>query len=220
MNATPSAGLAALALALCLGGCALSPPTPDDDAPGPRIASGTVHPPDYAEARRVWRSPAQLNTWIGDAFEYDRERAMRLSETQRQALGSLPIPEPAAFYARPAGICVDLARFAVETLRAISPETKPRYLLLEFDPATIQGNVLRRHWVAVFERDGALYVFADSKRPGHLAGPYARTGDFIAEYASWRGRGIVAWQERDSWQRRVRAKAAAKAGAGMSRGGQ
>jgi len=32
---------------------------------------------------------------------------------------------------------VDLARFAVETLRAVAPETKPRYLMIEFDPVTM-----------------------------------------------------------------------------------
>jgi hypothetical protein len=28
----------------------------------------------------------------------------------------MPIIEPAAFFAKPSGVCIDLARFAVETL--------------------------------------------------------------------------------------------------------
>jgi hypothetical protein len=103
----------------------------------------------------------------------------------------LPIHGAGAFYVSPSGVCVDLARFAVETLRVIDAQSNPRYLMIEFDPLTISGNTLRRHWIATFERGGQRYYFADSKRPGYVAGPYATTQAFIDDYAKYRGRRIV-----------------------------
>jgi hypothetical protein len=197
--------------AIALHGCALPlQPLPDLDAPEIRhmLAPAEPHPESYDQALRVWRSPEQVNAWIGNTFEYDRARAMRLSETQRQAQGSLPIHAPTEFFSRPAGVCVDLARFAVETLQAIAPEAKARYVMLEFAPVTIQGNTLRRHWLVSFERDGKRYFFADSRRPGYIAGPYSSTGEFVSEYAHYRGREITAFRELSSYQRRAKSKAA------------
>ena len=36
------------------------------------------------------------------------------------------------FFAAPSGICEDLSRFAVETLRQIDPDAKARYVMIEF----------------------------------------------------------------------------------------
>jgi hypothetical protein len=104
-------------------------------------------------------------------------------------------------------VCVDLARFAVETLRQIDPALKPSYLMIEFDPVTLGGNVLRRHWVVSFQRAGRMYFFADSKRPGHIAGPYAQTSDYIADYARYRQRQIVGFKELPSYQRQLKRRA-------------
>ncbi|MBL8288868.1 MAG: hypothetical protein JNL85_12865 [Rubrivivax sp.] len=167
-------------------------------------------PPDaasYDEALRRWRDAADINAWIGARFAYDPARALLLSETQRQRNGRLPIAAPAEFFTHPTGVCVDLARFGVETLRAVDPAAKASYLMIEFDPVAVAGNTLRRHWLAAYEHQGRHYFFADSKRPGFVAGPYASTREFIDEYAAWRGRRIVAFQERDSFERRLRAAA-------------
>jgi hypothetical protein len=134
-------------------------------------------------------------------------RALRLSETQRGRAGRLPIARPEAFFDSPRGICVDLSRFAVETLRALDAEARPMYLMIEFAPVTIAGNTLRLHWLAAFRRNGSYYFFADSKRPGHMAGPYASSAEFIREYARYRGRQIVAFRELDSYERKQRATA-------------
>jgi hypothetical protein len=92
----------------------------------------------------------------------------------------LPIYQPHKFFAAPSGVCVDLSRFAVETLRHIDPDARASYLMIEFAPVTIGGNTLRRHWLASFTRDGKYYFFADSKRPGHIAGP-CRYGLFYSD---------------------------------------
>ena len=184
---------------------------PASDAPEPRVAAAgraTVPAPaSYTEALRSWRRPEDLNAWLGAHFEYDMPRALRLSETQRARSGTLPIHEPGAFFAAPRGVCVDVARFAVESLRAIDPQAKAGYLMIEFDPTTLSGQTLRRHWVATFERDGQLYVFADSKRPGHLAGPYPDAQAFAADYARYRGREIVAVRQLPSYERQRRSMA-------------
>lgn len=201
-------GRAVVALGVLATACAAVPPAADpaSDAPeGPHAAApGYKAPPTYAEALRGWRSAEDVNAWIGARFEYDMARAMRLSETQRSRGGRLPIHAPDAFYESPRGVCVDLARFGVETLRAIDPAAKPAYLMIEFTPVSVAGNTLRRHWVAAYERDGKHYFFADSKRPGHIAGPYASTQAFIDDYARYRGREIVAHRERATYERQER----------------
>jgi hypothetical protein len=58
--------------------------------------------------------------------------------------------------------------------------------------------------VATFERDGQLYVFGDSKRPGHLAGPYADAAAFVADYARYRGRDVVAYRQLATYERQRR----------------
>jgi hypothetical protein len=179
---------------------------PMSDAPEPRsIARSAVPPPaSYADALRTWRRPEDLNAWLGERFEYDTARALRLSETQRSRAGTLPIHEPGAFFQSPRGVCVDVARFAVESLRAIDPQAKASYLRIEFNPATLSGQTLRRHWVATFERDGQLYVFGDSKRPGSVAGPYADAATFVADYARYRGREVVAFRQLPTYERQRR----------------
>ena len=200
--------VATLAMA-ALSGCSVAPLTADplSDAPEARAPSRgglLMEVPSYAEALRRWRGPDEVNAWIGASFQYDMPRAMLLSETQRRVNGRLPILAPDAFFASPSGVCVDLSRFAVETLRAIDPALEPAYVMIEFDPVSIAGNTLRRHWLVSFQRDGQLYFFADSKRPGQIAGPYASTPEFLAEYARYRGRQIMSFREVESHERKLR----------------
>ena len=202
---------AALLIAAALAGCSSVPSGADPQSDAPEATSVVRGPfteaPSYQQVLQLWRQPEDVNAWIGARFRYDMARAMQLSETQRQKNGRMPIHAPSDFYAAPAGACVDLSRFGVETLRAIAPEAKATYVMIEFDPVTIGANTLRRHWVASFERDGGLYFFADSKRPGHIAGPYASTRDYIADYARYRGRTIVAFKELESYERKLRTRA-------------
>jgi hypothetical protein len=158
----------------------------------------------YQQAVQTWRSAEDVNAWIGARFSYDMARAMQLSETQRGRSGPLPIRSPQEFFAAPSGMCVDLARFAVETLRQMAPETNPTYLMIEFAPVSLAGNTLRLHWIASFVRDGRHYFFADSKRPGVVAGPYDTTQQFIDAYAAYRGRAIVRFRLVESYQRQQR----------------
>ena len=193
-----------------LAGCRSIPDAtdPGSDAPDRQgLAIAFKDASSYAEAVRIWRSPEDVNDWIGARFRYDMPRAMRLAENQRGTGVALPIHDADRFFAAPIGICVDLSRFAVETLRQIEPALDARYLMIEFSPVQVGGNTLRMHWLASFTRDGKRYFFADSKRPGHIAGPYASTQEFVDAYAAYRNRRVVAFRELDSYQRRQRAMA-------------
>lgn len=201
--------IASLLLPLAFAGCAAAPRAdPASDAPEPRVGqppAQRVAVASYADALMRWRDAEDVNAWIGAHFRYDLPRALQLSESQRaRSEQRLPIHAPAAFFDAPSGVCVDLSRFAVETLRVVEPAAQARHLVIEFAPVQIQGQTLRRHWVAHFERDGAHYFFGDSKRPGHIAGPYAETADFIRDYAAWRGREIVAFRDAASTERTMR----------------
>jgi hypothetical protein len=161
----------------------------------------------YEHALQVWKTPEDISAWIAANFSYDMARAIRLSETQRTKHDRFLIYTPSEFFATKSGVCVDLSRFAVETLRDIDPRSDPKYLMIEFDPIHITGNTLRRHWLVSFKRDDKIYFFADSKRPGHVAGPYHDAREFIRGYERYRGRRIVAFQEVESYQKHQRARA-------------
>jgi hypothetical protein len=198
----------ALIFATALAAGSGPPESADPASDAPEVQRNRVasieEPASYQEALQVWRTPEDVNAWIGARFSYDRARAMMLSETQRTRSGQISIYEPQEFFAAPSGVCVDLSRFAVETLRRIAPETQPKYLMIEFAPIQIAGNTLRLHWLASYRREGRSYFFADSKRPGHIAGPYADVQEFINEYAKYRGRAIVSFRELESFQRKQR----------------
>jgi hypothetical protein len=161
----------------------------------------------YEQALHIWKTPEDITAWIAANFSYDMARAMRLSETQRTKNEPFLIYDPFEFFKTRTGVCVDLSRFGVETLRRIDPQSDPKYLMIEFDPIQIAGNTLRFHWLVGFNRDGKTYFFADSKRPGHIAGPYNDAREFINEYEQYRGRKIVAFRELESYQKQRRTPA-------------
>jgi hypothetical protein len=161
----------------------------------------------YEQALQVWKTPEDINGWIAVNFFYDTARALRLSETQRAKNERISIHAPSEFFDSKTGVCVDLSRFGVETLRRIDPHSDPKYLMIEFDPIQIKGNMLRMHWLVSFRRDGKIYFLADSKRPGHIAGPYNNVQAFITDYEQYRERKIVAFRELDSYEKQRRTRA-------------
>ncbi len=206
--------LLVLILSALLAACSSLPEVADPNSDAPEARRNQIlsfqNAASYQEALQVWRTPEDVNAWIGARFRYDLPRAMAMSETQRTGSGQVAIYEPQDFFDDPSGICVDLSRFAVEALRQIDPDSKPNYLMIEFEPVQISGNTLRMHWLASFKRDGKHYFFADSKRPGHIAGPYADTQQFIDAYTKYRGRQIVTFREIESFQRKQRSPALKK----------
>jgi hypothetical protein len=161
----------------------------------------------YQQALQVWKSPEDINAWISAHFSYDSARMIRLSESQRRKNERFSIYSPSTFFGIKTGVCVDLSRFSVETLKIIDPQSDPKYLMIELEPIEIKGDTFRLHWLASFRRDGKIYFFSDSKRPGHIAGPYQDTKEFVDEYAHYRGRKIVAFRELESYKKQRGTKA-------------
>ncbi len=155
----------------------------------------------YGRALELWKTAEDINIWITGSFLYDKARAIKLASNQRTKDGGIPVYTPSEIFESKAGVCVDLARFGVETLRIIDPNSDPKYLMIEFDPIQIEGNTFRLHWLVSFKRDGMTYFFCDSKRPGYIAGPYQNTEAFISEYERYRGRKIVSHREWESYQK-------------------
>jgi hypothetical protein len=179
------------------------------DAPGsPRDTTAVFKAADsYEQALQVWKTPEDISAWVSANFAYDTVRAMRLSETQRAKNNDFPIYTPSQFFATKGGVCVDLSRFGVETLKSIDPKSDPKYLMIEFAPMQVAGNMLRLHWLASFKSEGQVNFFADSKRPGHIAGPYKDAAEFIRDYEQYRGRRILAFREVDAYQKQQRTRA-------------
>lgn len=165
-------------------------------------------PATYPQALLRWKSARDVSAWLGAHFRYDRARALALSETARAAGSPAAVLEPEAFFAEPTGVCVDVARFAVSVLRRIEPQSRASYLMIEFEPVEVAGRLLRRHWLATFQLDGKHHFFGDSKRPGHIAGPYDSVDAFIAEYGVYRGRAIVGHKILQGYERRIRTQSA------------
>lgn len=179
----------------------LSPAMLSDTGSAAVAAHAPSTPVDHAQALQTWQRAEDIAAWAGRHFRFDAERALQFSSTHRR-VGPLPsITEPAPFFEQPSGICLDLARFAVETLRRIDPAAQARFLMVEFEPVLVDGHPLRLHWIASFRRGSKVFFFADSDRPAHIAGPYASAQDFIADYQAFRGRTVLRHLELDSLQR-------------------
>ena len=172
--------------------CNLSEPCPTVDS--------------YNQALGVWKSAGDINKWVIGNFIYDKERAIKLSSDQRAKNKGISIYTPSNFFEIKAGICVDLARFGVETLRIVDPNSDPKYLMIEFEPIQVNGATFRLHWLVSFKKDGMKYFFCDSKRPGFIAGPYNSTQVFINEYEQYRGRKIVSHRELESYRKQRKSK--------------
>jgi hypothetical protein len=176
------------------------------DAPAYRMDSRATNEDSsisYAEDIQNWKTIAEVNSWIAENFRYDMQRARLLAGSSRSKIS---IYEPAEVFHNKAGVCVDLARFAFETIEMIDPDLDLHYLMVEFEPFKIGNSTFRRHWLVVYQKKELLYVLADSKRPGHLSGPYPHMADFIAEYQTFRKRKIISYKLTDTYRKKLKQK--------------
>ena len=155
----------------------------------------------YQLAIQNWKTLREVSGWMGRNFSYDMGRAVDLSETNR-ATNNVEIYPPSELFLVKRGICVDLARFGVETIRSILPEITTNYLMIEFVPIEIDGEIIRNHWLAIYMDGPDYYFFADSKRPGDISGPYDSVEDYILEYTRYRQREIVSYKELESYKKK------------------
>lgn len=155
----------------------------------------------YQDVIKKWGSYLEVNLWISSNFRYSISRAKELGENS-QVRDKTPILTPAELFAKKSGVCIDLSRFGVETLNSIDSSYRAKYLMLDFEPIEVEGRILRKHWLAVFSKGGNLYVFADSKTPGKLWGPYRDLSVFVSAYQQFRSRKINDWKLLPSYQKK------------------
>lgn len=161
----------------------------------------------YEQALVQWKSVADINRWIGLNFHYDISRAIALGSKREQ--GPKPsIHAPAEMFSIKSGICVDISRFAFETLKKIAPETEAYYLMIDFEPIEIQGSTIRKHWVLAYKQDDNFYITADSKRPGHISGPHVTIDSFIEQYQAYRQRKIVSFKLLNDYKKKQKKRLA------------
>lgn len=151
------------------------------------------YPNSYNEALQEWTTVVQVNDWIKNNFKYDMERAKSLAENGSER-GKTNIYLPQEFYQIKKGMCVDLSRFTVETLNKIDTSKNAQYLMIEFEPITIEGKIIRKHWISIYKDPEGYYLLGDSKRPGYIAGPFDEVEDFIVAYQKYRERQIISWK--------------------------
>ena len=198
--------IGAVVLACSVGAAVAQRADPASDAPESRSlpTRPLVQADTYDEALARWRSADDINAWIGVRFQYDVRRALQLSETQRERGGRLPIHAPDAFFAQPHGVCVDLSRFAVDTLRRIDPASKPVYLMIEFDPVAIRARCCAATGSHAFSATGSCTFSPTRSGPGTWPVRMPDTAAYIRDYAAYRGRTIVAFREMESTDKQRR----------------
>ena len=147
----------------------------------------------YKSAIQEWKTISDVSNWIQNNFRYSMERAKQLAENSSER-ERIDIYSPDQLYQAKKGVCIDLSRFAVETINIIDSSKHVQYLMIEFEPIIIDSSVLKKHWMAVYHDSIGYYFLADSKRPGYIAGPHKNIDDFIFEYQTFRDRKIVSWK--------------------------
>lgn len=174
----------------------------------------------YDDALASWTTPEDIMCWARDEFRYDLERALDLAEDS-PIRADAEIYTPRETFDARSGTCVDLCRFAVDTLRAIDPATPVNYLMIEFEPVRIADRTLRRHWLAVYEHPLGLVGFADTKYPGELGEPHRSLAALVADYEVRRERRVLGFELRTTFlkQLKTRRRRAATRTAQVSREG-
>jgi hypothetical protein len=153
---------------------------------------------NYDAAVNAWKNrqnaPELLSAWIGSNFTYDVPRA-KMSNPQPY--------EPVELFDRKIGICVDLTRFANETLKIIAPNSDPKYLKIDFEPCKLGKHDVSLHWMVQFKKGNKFYFMADSKHPGRTYGPCDSAQEFIEAYQGQRCRKIRCYEARDSYKKTI-----------------
>ena len=162
--------------------------------------SGTDDSISYETILTQWKTVANVNNWIKENFRYSFDRAKQLADNS-PTREQLHIYSPAKLYQTKKGVCIDLARFAVETINILDTSKHIQYLMIEFEPIIIDSSIIKKHWMAVYRDSSGYYFLADSKRPGFITGPYRTVADFVADYQTYRDRKIISWKVMMSYKK-------------------
>lgn len=175
------------------------------DAPTDSVHHGSTNQVTYDQVLQQWKTISDVTHWIGENFRYDMDRAKQLAENS-PTREKISIYTPAELYQAKNGVCIDLSRFATETINLIDSSKHVQYLMIEFEPLVINGSIIKKHWMAVYQDSSGYHFLADSKRPGYVVGSYKNVEDFITEYQAFRERKIVSWKILMSYERKFKKK--------------
>jgi hypothetical protein len=163
------------------------------------------HHHSYKETIRKWKTVNDVNTWIVQNFSYDINRAIKLADNS-EARERISIYTPVETYNSRKGTCVDLSRFAFETIQMLDSSIEVKYLMIEFAPLIINSSILKRHWMIVYREKNLFYTMADTKQPGLIGGPYNDIAEFIVEYQKISKREIIRYKLLDKYKKRLKSK--------------
>lgn len=158
----------------------------------------------YLEAIQKWKTVYDVNHWIAENFKYDMDRAMQFANSNIQRKAT--IYKPAEVFDHKKGICVDLSRFAFETVQSVNHTIGIKYLMIDFEPLEIGNSIFRKHWMVVFKENNQFYTMADTKRPGYIGGPYNDLSEWMADYQKFRKRKIISYTLMDTYEKKLKRK--------------
>jgi len=176
----------------------------------PALPSSNQNPIDpqkdsYEVMIKTWQTVYDVNNWIARNFRYDMQRAMQLASNS-DAREKTRIYNPEELYNTKKGACIDLVRFAYETIKSIDSTIYLKYLIIEFEPLQMSDRIFRRHWLVIYRENNHLYLMADTKRPGHISGPYTDISNFINQYEQYRERRILSYKLTDTYKKKRKKK--------------
>ena len=99
---------------------------------------------------------------------------------------------------------IELTPVRYKSLRAIELESAPKYGKITFAPTYVHSCLFQKHWLATFIRGGLHYFFADTKRPGLIAGPFKLPEHFVVEYEQFHQRQVLSFRLLSSHRRTLR----------------
>src|SRR5687768_11302526 len=114
----------------------------------------------YDTALQKWKTIHDVNDWIKENFRYSMERARQLAENS-STREKVRIFTPIELYQINKGVCIDLSRFAVETINIIDSSKHVQYLMIEFEPIVIDSSILKKHWMAIYQDSSGYHLLAD-----------------------------------------------------------
>lgn len=164
-----------------------------------------VETSNYFETVSHWSTFKDVYNWVKYNFCYDFARAQLLANNSNKK-NKISIYSPEELWIKKKGICVDLSRFAYETIQLIDSSAISNYLKIEFEPLEINGSRFVNHWLILLKEKDEFYFFADSKRPDILDGPYESVQEFIKKYEKFRGRKINSYALLNSYKKTTKKK--------------
>lgn len=126
----------------------------------------------------------EANRWIGEHFKVSEAR-IDITLKTRLAHGLMVsrklIYTPSEVVEKQEGQCQDLSRFGYEVAKILGKG--PKYIIISHERSVERlWTADYVHWVVAYKEGNSWFVYADSRNPGRIFGPYSRIDEFAKEY--------------------------------------